>query len=225
MPYGGFASDTVVVTGPSADELQALAAKRLPSLTINEYAFDSLQPLGVLAGLEVLKLCDTVRLRSLGGVEALSSLTHLVIAVPSSWEGANRRIDVDSFTPLKALVRLERLILHGVRPKDLDLAPIAAMQHLHEVDIGGVAEFTVEHYAGLAAALPIADGRCLQPYYRLDGLGVCSKCKGQTVLLTGVPVRARKGLCPVCQDKKIAEHVAAWQGFKKAAGSRRARPA
>lgn len=224
MPYGGMPSDTVVVTSPSADELRALSAKRLPSLTIIDYAFDSMQPLGVLAGLEVLKLQDVAALRSLAGVETLSSLRHLVIAAPPSWDGTSRKIDVDSLTPLKALRQLERLHLNGVRPRDLDLSPIAEMQHLHELDINGVAEFTIEHYARLAAALPITDGRCLQPYNRLDGLGLCSKCKGKTVLLTGALPRTRKWLCPVCNDKKLAEHVAAWQGFKKAAGSQRARP-
>ncbi len=124
---------------------------------------------------------------------------------------------------LAGLKRLERLILAGVRPQDLDLSPIAAMTHLHEVDISGVPEFTVEHYARLAAALPIAEGRCLQPYNKLDGIGSCSKCNGRMVVLTGAPPRARKGLCPVCNDKKVAEHVAVWQGFKKAASSQRAR--
>lgn len=224
MTYSGFPSDTVVVTRPSADQLCELAAKKLPSLTINEYTFDSMQPLGVLAGLDVLKLQDSGALRTLSGVEALSGLQHLAISTPASWEGTSRRIEVESFKPLAALNRLERLFLNGVRPQDLDLTPIAGMRHLQELDISGVPEFTVEHYASLAAALPITDGRCLQPYNRLDGLGLCSKCKGKTVLLTGAPPRARKWLCPVCNDKKLAEHVATWQGFKKAAGSRRARP-
>ena len=87
MPYGGFPSDTVVVTALSGDELRALSAKELPSLTINDYEFDSMQPLGVLAGLEVLKLQDSGVLRSLDGIEALSNLRHLEIYTPAAWEG------------------------------------------------------------------------------------------------------------------------------------------
>jgi len=111
---------------------------------------------------------------------------------------------------------LERLILQSVRPKDLDLSTIARMTHLKDVDIGGVPEFTIEHYARLAAALPNAEGRCLQPYFEIKNLAFCKKCKAGMVMLNGTPPRARKWLCPKCNQKKLAEHVRAWESFKNA---------
>ena len=128
-------------------------------------------------------------------------------------------IDVASYAPLAALTALERLVLTAVRPRDLDLSAIARMTHLRELDISGVPEFTVEDYAKLAAALPRTEGRCLQPYIQIKGVGFCRKCKGPQVLLNGAPPRARKWICPVCQEKALAAHVQRWEAAKAARGT------
>jgi hypothetical protein len=94
---------------------------------------------------------------------------NLVISTPPTWDGTPRKTEVDSLKPLGSLSSLDRLLLLGVRPKDLDLSPIMKMTHLKEVDIGGVPEFTIAHYAKLAAALPHAKGRCLKPYFEIKG--------------------------------------------------------
>jgi len=51
--------------------------------------------------------------------------------------------DRSSVRPLRALQSLEKLVLLSVRPGDLDLAPIAAMQQLKELHLAGVPEFTL----------------------------------------------------------------------------------
>ena len=216
MPYAGFLDDAVVLSKPSVEDLRQLASKHPRAVTIFEYPFDSLRPLGVLAGLEILKIQDCGALRTLDGADGLMGVKNLVISTPPTWDGSNRKIEIDSFAPLASLKSLERLLLLGVRPKDLDLSTIAKMTHLEDVDIGGVPEFTIQHYARLAKALPHAEGRCLRPYYEIKGVGFCKKCKGQQVLLNGAPPRARKWLCPVCNRKKIDEHVAAWEKAKTA---------
>ena len=213
MPYAIFERNAQVLTRPTLAELADLGAKKPASVIVFEYPFESLAPLAVLAGVETMKLQDSGALRRLDGIEALDGVKNLVISTPPTWDGTKRKIDVESLKPLEKLTSLERLILTGVRPNDLDLSPIARMTHLKDVDIGGVPEFTIEHYARLAAALPNAEGRCLQPYVEIKGVGFCKKCKGQQVMLNGAPPKARKWLCPKCNEKKIAEHVAAWESF------------
>ena len=216
MPYAGFLDDAVVLTKPGVDDVRRLAENKPRAVTIFECPFDSLQPLAVLAGVETLKIQSPGALRTLDGAAALTTVKNLVISTPPTWDGTVRRIEVDSFAPLATLKSLERLILQGVRPKDLDLSAIARMTYLKEVDVGGVPEFTIEHYARLAAALPNAEGRCLKPYIVIAGVGFCKKCHAQQVLLNGSPPKARKWLCPKCHEAKIADHVRTSESFKSA---------
>ena len=214
MPYAGYLDDAVVLTKPSTEQLRDLAAKKPRAVTIFEYPFDSLKPLAVLAGVEIIKIQDSGALRSLDGIAALPNIKNLVISTPPTWDGTARKTEIDSFAPIAKLTSLERLILHRVRPKDLDLTPIMGMTHLKYLDIGGVPEFTIAHYARLAVTLPNTEGRCLLPYFEIKGIGFCKKCKGQQVLLNGAPPKARKWLCPKCNEKKLAEHVRLWESLK-----------
>jgi hypothetical protein len=87
MPYVAFPRDTVVLTKPTVGDLKTLAEKKPSSITIFEYPFDSLKPIGVLAGLEVLKIQDSGALRTLDGIAVLNSLKNLVISTPPTWDG------------------------------------------------------------------------------------------------------------------------------------------
>ena len=135
----------------------------------------------------------------------------MVLSTSTGSAGSRRLIHVPSFAPLERLQNLQRLVLDEVRPDDLDLSPITRMTQLREVDIGGVPEFGVETYAQLALALPHAKGRCLQPYFMIKNLAFCRKCKEQMVLLVGAPPRSRRLLCPQCNQKLLAAHVAKWE--------------
>ena len=53
--------------------------------------------------------------------------------------------------------------------------------------------------------------------FEIKNLAFCKKCKGAMVMLNGTPPRARKWLCPKCNEKKLAEHVRLWESFKGAA--------
>jgi hypothetical protein len=217
MPYAALRPDSYAVTNPTADELARIAQEVAPpALMILDYRLDTLAPLGDFRGLESLKIQGGSKLRDLDPLAAVTTLRELVLATPPGSDGSGRVIDVASYQPLASLTALERLVLLSVRPRDLDLAPIARMTHLRDVDISGVPEFTLEHYAKLAAALPQTEGRCLQPYIQIKGVGFCRKCRGQQVLLNGVPPRARKWICPVCQEKQLTAHVARWAAAKQA---------
>jgi len=97
-----------------------------------------------------------------------------------------------------------------VRPADLDLSSIATMRQLRELEIGGVKEFTLEQFARLAAALPNARGRTLQPYTHIPGWTPCQRCHGEVVMLNGAPPRSRKFLCRTCHASRLAAHLAKW---------------
>jgi hypothetical protein len=221
---GGYAAvldDCHAVTRPTTADLTALAGTHGGRrLVIFEYPWSSFEPVATaLPELEILKVQSAGTLQRLTGLDPLPALRVLVVSPPPSWDSGNRRIEVESYAPLASLTGLERLVLVGVRPRDLDLAPLRAMTHLKALEVSGVPEFTLEHYASLAAALPRAVGRCLQPYVAIEGIGRCKQCDGRMVLLTAAPPRARKWLCPKCNEKKLAEYVAAWDAARaRAAG-------
>jgi len=207
MPYAALHSDCDVLDDPVERDLARVDQTR--GLIVFGYRFASLEPLAALSTLRVLKIQGAPALRALDG--APPNLRELVLTTPPGSDGSGRRIEVASFAPLRRLATLQRLVLSNVRPADLDLSPLMAMTHLEEVDVGGVPEFVVEHYARLAAALPRAEGRCLRPYVTIPGIGRCKKCQGQSVLLNGAPPRARKWVCPTCNATLLAAHVSRWE--------------
>lgn len=217
-PYAAFTDDCHVVTKPTLEDVRGFAdgpgGRRL---LIFDYPWESFEPLAALPELEILKIQSSGTLKSLAGLSSLLRLRVLVISPPPSWDGSGRCLEVDSYRPLSALRALEKLSLLSVRPGDLDLAPIAAMRHLKDLHLAGVPEFTLEHYAKLSVALPTTEGRCLQPYVRIEGVGFCKRCKGRTVMLTGALPKKRHWLCPKCNENKLAEHVKQWEEFKRSA--------
>jgi hypothetical protein len=218
MPYAAFNPDTHTITRPTAADLAALARDVAPPrLLILDYRLDGFGPLAAFRGLEVLKIQGAFQGRDLAPLAALTTLRELVISTPPGSDGSGRTIDVASFAPLTALTSLERLVLMNVRPLDGDVAVLGRLTHLRELDVSGGPEFSLEAYAGLAAALPGVQGRCLSPYFVIKGIGSCRKCKAQQVLLVGAPPRARKWLCPTCQAKALTAHVARWDAAKAAA--------
>jgi hypothetical protein len=214
MPYAAFHDQGHVLQHPKPAELEQVAADPdLRVLVVFGYPFSSLEPLAVSSRLEVLKIQGAPGLSQLNGTQGLGALREFVLTTPRGSDGSGRYIEVESYGPLERLTSLERLILLGVRPRDEDLSPIMRMRHLKELDIGGVPQFVLEHYARLAAALPGTTGRCLQPYVEIPGVGSCRKCQGRQVLLNGAPPRARQWVCPACNPKLLAAHLARWEAI------------
>jgi hypothetical protein len=212
MPYAALNPECEVLNNPDLGDLERVAATSgLPGLIIFGYPFETLEQLSVLSRLQILKIQGAPKLRGLQGTEYLSGLREFVLSTPTGSDGSRKFIGIGSLAPLERLSNLERLILLHVRPKDLDLSPVMRMQHLVELDIGGVPEFTLEHYAKLALALPKTKGRCLQPFISIPGVGRCGKCQGPCVLLNGTAPRARKWVCPKCNAKLLGAHIARWE--------------
>jgi hypothetical protein len=211
MPYAALDPDLHALTNPSADRLKTAAHELAPDgLLILDYRLDTLEPLQAFDRLRVLKIQSGFKLREIASVASLTTLRELMLSTPTGSDGSGRVINVPSYAPLASLTALERLRLLGVRPADLDLSSIAAMRQLHELEIGGVKEFTLEHFARLAAALPNARGRTLQPFTHIPGWTPCQRCRGEVVMLNGAPPRARKFLCRTCHANLLAAHVAKW---------------
>jgi hypothetical protein len=214
MPYAALYADCEVLNNPTEQDFKRVASEsKLPGLIIFGYKFESFEALSVFSRLEILKIQGASKLQRLDGIEQLLSLREFVLSTPTGSDGSGVFIGVESFAPLERVQSLERLILLNVRPADLDLSPIMRMTQLRDVDIGGVPEFAIEHYAKLSIALPHTEGRCLQPYVIIKGIGYCKKCKAQQMLLNGTPPRARKWICPKCNAKLLAAHLAKWEAL------------
>jgi hypothetical protein len=212
MPYAAFDDQCHVLHKPAQADLQRMATEAtLPGLILFGYPFQSLEALAGFARLEVLKIQGAPKLGTLKGVECLKSVREFVLSTTPGSDGSGECIEVESFAPLERVMGLTRLVLLGVRPHDLDLSPIMRMHRLEELEVSGVPEFTMEHYARLAVALPGTAGRCLQPFVEIPGVGICRKCQKRQVLLNGAPPKARKWVCPQCNAKLLAAHVMRWE--------------
>jgi hypothetical protein len=89
--------------------------------------------------------------------------------------------------------------LDGRRLTTADLYAVAARPDVTRVKI-----------FGLAAALPGAEGHCLQPVFEATWAGPCPRCGRPRVVLTAPPPRTPRMACPVDDQPRIERHVAAW---------------
>jgi hypothetical protein len=105
--------------------------------------------------------------------------------------------------------------MRGILPDDRTLTPLYALTQLETLEVTHVYCFTLEDYARLAKALPNTKGHCLVPYFEASWTGLCSKCGGPRVALTGPPPRSRRLACPSCQAERLRRHEAEWNEILK----------
>jgi hypothetical protein len=175
----------------------------------------TLDGLDELQQLESLTLYAFPRITSLGPIGTLTNLKKLLLSTPPGYDASRKCYEVDSFEPLGRLSRLERLTMRGIAPKGGRLDPIRRLTNLRRVDITHVYMFGVTDYAQLAAALPAAEGHCLQPVFDATWAGPCPQCGRPRVVLTAPPPRTPRMACPVDDQARIERHVAAWNAAKK----------
>jgi hypothetical protein len=171
------------------------------------YALDGLDQ---LEQLDSLMLYAFPRIISLDLVGTLTNLKKLMLSTPPGYDASRKYYEVESFEPLARLTRLESLTMRGIVPKSGRLEPIHRLTKLRRVDISHVFVFGLEDYARLAAALPLAEGHCLQPVYEAQWTGTCPRCGGARVALTAAPPRSPKTACPICDRERIERHLTAW---------------
>jgi hypothetical protein len=163
-----------------------------------------------LEQLESLMLYAFPRITSLDLVGTLTNVKKLVLSTPPGYDASRKCYEVESFEPLARLTNLESLTMRGIMPKSGGLEPIHRLTQLRRVDITHVHVFGFEDYARLAAALPLAEGHCLQPVYEATWAGTCPRCSGARVALTAPPPRTPKTACPICDRERIERHLTAW---------------
>jgi hypothetical protein len=224
--------DTISLDGRlmSLADLYAVAAR--PDVTrIRIYALQQhLGPLATLTSLRHLELTDPHLLDGLEGMqqieslmlyafpriptlEAVGTLTNLktlTLSTPPGYDASRECYLVESFEPLARLANLETLTMRGIVPKAGGLEPIGRLTSLRRVNITHVHAFGLEDYARLAAALPRAEGYCLQPVFEASWSGTCPRCGGPRVALTAPPPRTPKTACPICDRERIERHLIAW---------------
>jgi hypothetical protein len=142
---------------------------RLRTLVVHDWRVADLQPLRGTAGLEVLRIAGSTKLRALDGIEALRGLRELVLfdcgvadLAPLAGlrdlktlvveGGFSRHVTVPTLAPLAALVDVEELRLASIRVTDGSLRPLHALHELRSVFVDQTLPAT--ELDALAAAFP-----------------------------------------------------------------------
>lgn len=189
----------------------------LRSLCIDGFRkVESLEPLRSLNGLEALALEINMQGLSLDFLSELTELRALYLRAYVSTAINGGHVKVESFAPLSGLKKLEYLDIFAVRPIDATLEPLAKLKTLYELKM--MNDFPACEFARLAAALPHTKGIFQEPYFTLgpDSDMPCKKCGGIfIVVLVGSGTTRRGLLCPVCDEDRIAKHVAEYERMKR----------
>jgi hypothetical protein len=170
----------------------------------------TLDGLDELQQLDSLTLYAFPRIASLEPIGALTNLKKLLLSTPPGYDASRKCYEVESLEPLARLAHLESLTMRGICPKSGRLDPIRRLTGLRRLAITHVYMFELADYAQLSAALPAAEGHCLQPVFEAGWAGACPKCGRPRVVLTAPPPRTPRMACPVDDQARIERHVAAW---------------
>jgi hypothetical protein len=207
-----------VAARPDVTRIRIYALKQNlgPLATLTSLRHVELTDPHVLDGLDGMQQIESLmlyafpRITSLDAVGTLTNLKTLTLSTPPGYDASRTCYEVDSFEPLARLANLEALTLRGIVPKTGGLEPIRRLTSLRRIDITHVYAFGLEEYARLAAALPLAEGHCLQPVFEAAWAGACPRCGSPRVALTAPPPRTPKTACPICDRERIERHLTAW---------------
>jgi hypothetical protein len=207
-----------VAARPDVTRIRIYALKQNlgPLATLTSLRHLELTDPHVLDGLEGMQQIESLmlyafpRITSLDAVGTLTNLRKLTLSTPPGYDASRKCYEVESFEPLARLADLEALTMRGIVPKTGGLEPIRRLTSLRRVDITHVYVFGLEDYARLAAALPRAEGHCLQPVFEASWAGTCPRCGSPRVALTSPPPRTPKTACPICDRERIERHLTAW---------------
>jgi len=207
-----------VAARPDVTRIRIYALKQNlgPLATLTSLRHLELTDPHVLDGLEGMQQIDSLmlyafpRITSLDAVGTLTNLKTLMLSTPPGYDASRKCYEVESFEPLARLANLEALTLRGIVPETGGLEPIQRLTSLRRLDITHAYVFGLEDYARLAAALPRAEGHCLQPVFEASWAGTCPRCGGSRVALTAPPPHTPKTACPICDRERIERHLTAW---------------
>ncbi|MBU1235616.1 MAG: hypothetical protein KJ634_01030 [Gammaproteobacteria bacterium] len=189
----------------SIDSLPQL--KSLKYLHLSSAGIESLEPLSCMPQLVWLELCKARGLRDLTPLSQLQNLEGLMLTGDTNSLGICK---TQTLRPLASLKRLKWLVLRAFVAEDGSLDPLGTLSDLQQLIVSN--RFPVEEFARLSARLPDTECDAFIPHSEpLVHMGFkCKKCRIEhLVLLTG---KASKSyLCPVCDAKRLAAHVAKFE--------------
>ncbi len=166
--------------------------------------------LGSLSRLQTVWLANVKRVR----LETMPSLPQVIGLELGG--GMWSVLELDSLKPVSRLPNLRYLALRSTKVLDGSLRPLHGLTDLREIHVANY--YPMQECVALAAALPQARGEVLNPIYmdahRTDqgmALFPCPKCKEPRLMLTGVRSPLK---CPVCNQKQIEQHLAAWDSAR-----------
>lgn len=186
--------------------------ENLKYLHLSSPAIESLEALRYMPQLIWLELCNVRGLRDLSPLSGLSHLEGLRLSGDDNSLGIRKTA---SLRPLASLSALKWLLLSTLVAEDGSLEPLGELTDLQQLNIGN--RFAMEEYARLSARLPNTDCDSFVAHSEplIDQGLKCKKCRSQhLVMLTG---RGLPFLCPVCDAKRLAAHVAQFAAVAAAA--------
>jgi hypothetical protein len=212
--------------------LDGLANLGITSLELRWVSAPDLTDIPLPASLEHLVVWQSPKLKSCDGIEQAPALQSLrwwdsgtlgnaaaLARLPKLGDlrlasGMNEKQRISSLYFLRGL-RLQTLALNGIRPHDLDIAPLLEMDSLRRICLLG-SDWEIASFAALAARFPAvqADLHDLKDYPA--GLGMrCPKCDGVRKKLW---LRKRKFLwCPKCDATGLKNVLAQFDEMVDAA--------
>lgn len=165
--------------------------------------FDAIKGLSRLRILKVIDFPKVIKIDELGNLEKLEEIE--LATAPSK----TKLQHINSLKPLEKLSHLKLLSLSGIFVDDQSLMPLYSCVALEEFGSGNL--FPLKELAYLKAAKPYLNGIFLEPTVKVP-YNFCGRCGEQKVFLTGVIKRSMK--CPICNAKRVAEHIAEWNIYQ-----------
>jgi hypothetical protein len=176
------------------------------SIEIATYPDPTLAPFQALSKIKSLEIIHLPHVTDLSPLAELQSLETLDLQTLPSSRGFQ---SIASLAPLRRLTHLRILALRGFKFADASLQPLLSCKSLKEFASGNV--FPIEELIRLKASNPDLAGPFFQPLTKLR-YSFCQKCGSQKVLLSGVTTRAI--FCPVCQNRRVQDHVDQWNSLE-----------
>jgi hypothetical protein len=180
--------------------------KNVESIEVATYPDASLEFIGELSQVKSLKIIHLPRIHDISPLSKLKSLERLYLAVLPSWDKLQH---IASLNPLRGLMNLRSLSLHGIGVDDGCLKPLLSCPVLNEFHSGNI--FSFQELLGLKALKPEIKGTFFEPIVEVP-YSYCSKCGSSKVILSGVIKQAIQ--CPKCHGKRVQDHLSAWQSYQ-----------
>lgn len=167
----------------------------------------SAEPIEALCDLRTLIDLELHNVPAAGDISFLERMPQLRSLELAGDGNSLKSLRIESFGPLKALSKLERLAISTATVTDESLEAIGHLPRLKYLMISN--QFKMEEFAKLAGKLPSVDCDRFAPVGEPADWMQCKKCGERTMVpLTG---KRKPWLCQNCDARRIEKHMAAFK--------------